>query len=483
MLSSAEPCAPKTVGARRYVRCVTTAQPPDGVEPAGPQTNEPEGPARREQPRNNRWAMREDEVSATLDRIGDLQRQICALQAEQVTEVATFVEQRNTLDAALRVPLSQGRYRSLIAEVSLVTNLSTLTAQSFVSDCYDLATKHPYTLAALSHGTLNLTTARAVARETQLIADPAQQALADQVIAEEVADTPPGKIRALVERRVIEIDPAAAARKATVERADRHVSVTTGTPGTAHLEAYLPAEQAVACWHALDDHARSLRAAGDARSISHLMCDTLVERITGTAKIADAKVHLNLVMTDATLFGADDNPAELTGAGPIPAPVARLIATTGNTWVKRLYTDPLDATLTAADPRRRRFDGALRDFITIRDQHCRGINCASPIRDIDHIVEHTAGGETTAGNGQGVSTNCHTTREHPLMRVTPEPETGAIIWTTPTNRSYRSLPPPALGAGATTADQRRHRNRVLHPPRSHLERRFFRHLVKHKRRR
>jgi len=69
------------------------------------------------------------------------------------------------------------------------------------------------------------------------------------------------------------------------------------------------------------------------------------------------------------------------------------------------------------------------------------------------------------------------------MRVTPEPDTGAIIWTTPTHRTYRSLPPPALGPGATTADQRRHRNRILHPPRSHIERRFIRHLVKHKRKR
>ena len=167
--------------------------------------------------------------------------------------------------------------------------------------------------------------------------------------------------------------------------------------------------------------------------------------------------------------------------GPIPAPVARLITTTGNTWVKRLYTDPLDGSLTGADTRRRRFDGALRDFITIRDQHCRGINCVSPIRDIDHPIQYAAGGPTTAENSQGLSKNCHTAREHPRMKVAPDPDTGAITWTTPTNRTFRSLPPPALGAGATTADQRRHRNWILHPPRSHVEQRFIRRLVKHKR--
>lgn len=147
-------------------------------------------------------------MSATLDTIGDLQQQICGLQAEQVRQVAAFVDQRNALDADLGVPDSPGRYRSLIAEVSIACNVSTLTAQSFVADAYNLATKHPYTLAGLGAGTLNLSTARAVARETQLLADPTQQGLADQVIAEEAADVPPGKIRGLVERRVIEIDPA-----------------------------------------------------------------------------------------------------------------------------------------------------------------------------------------------------------------------------------------------------------------------------------
>lgn len=429
----------------------------------------------------SRWAEREDALTARLGTITDLQRQICRLHAEQVQQVAAFVDERNALDADFGVSLSPGQYRSMVAEVSIACNFSTLTAQSFLADAYDLATRHPFTQAALAEGKVNLPTARAVARETRLIDHADQQALADQVIAEELSDVPPNKVRALVERRVIEIDPDAAARKATTERADRHVRVEPGTPGTAYLTAYLPAEQAAACWHSLDDHARSLRAAGDDRSISHLMCDTLVERITGIAKLADTKVHLNLVMSDATLFGADDKPAELVGCGPIPAPVARLIATTGNTWVKRLYADPVDGSLAAADTKRRHFDGHLRDFVLVRDQHCRGIRCASPIRDIDHVLEYANCGLTTAENGQGLSENCHTMREHPRMRVDGDTESGVVTWHTPSGLTYRSLPPPVLGAGSTTARQRRHRGWLLHPPRSHLERRLIKCLLTHQR--
>ncbi len=153
-------------------------------------------------------------MTARLGKIASLQRRICQLQAEQVSEVATFVDERNALDADLGVSLSPGQYRSMVAEVSIACNFSTMTAQSFVADAYDLALRHPFTHAALAKGTVNLPTARAVARETRLIDDADQQALADRVIAEELPHVPPGKIRGMVERRVIEIDPDAAARKA-----------------------------------------------------------------------------------------------------------------------------------------------------------------------------------------------------------------------------------------------------------------------------
>ena len=425
----------------------------------------------------NRWALREAAVDRRLQSVADVQRQICKLQAQQVHEVAAFVTERNALDTDLGIPSSPGQYRSMVAEISLACHLSVLSAQSFMADAYLLATCHPFTAKALADGVVNLTTARAVAREASHIDDPDKAALADQVIAEELPDVPPGRIRSLIDRRIMEIDPDAASRKAATERADKHVTFEPGSPGTAHLNAYLPAEQAETCWQALHDHARTMRAAGDPRSVSHLMCDTLVERVTGTTGLADVKVHLNLVMSDNTLFGADDRPAELSGCGPIPAPVARLIAATGNTWLKRLYTDPIDGTLVSADPRRRRFAAEVRDFVLIRDSHCRGINCASPMIDIDHIIEYSRGGHTAADNGQALSKNCHTMREHPRMRVHAEPDTGAVVWQTPSGLSHRTLPPPVLGPGSTTLQQLHYRQRVLHPPPSLLEQKFLRYYA------
>ncbi len=431
----------------------------------------------------NRWAAREAVCGAVLDRITELQQQVCALQAEQLRQVAEFVGHRNALDADLGVFSSPAQYRCLLAEAALATNFSITSTSAFVSDAYALATWHPHTLALLAAGTINLPAARAVAQSTRLLGGADQQALADQVIAEELPDVPPAKIRNLVERRVMEIDPDAAARQSERARADKHVSCTpTGIPGTAWFNAYLPAEQAAACWRALDDRARCLKAESDPRSLSHLMCDPLVERVTGARSLRDVTVHLNLVMSDTTLLGLDDRPADLGRTGALPADIARHIAVTGNTWVKRLYVDPVDGCLTNADSRRRRFDGPLRDFIRARDSHCRGIKCASPIRDLDHVLEHSRGGRTTAENGQGLSKNCHTSRDHPAMRVRYDSDTRTVVWTTPSNRVYRSLPPPALGPGAANASRRQYRRWILHPPPSDFERRLLTCLIKHHRR-
>ncbi len=53
------------------------------------------------------------------------------------------------------------------------------------------------------------------------------------------------------------------------------------------------------------------------------MADTMYQRITGQAVAAGVPVEVLLVMTEDTLLGGGDEPADLIGGGPIPAPAAR----------------------------------------------------------------------------------------------------------------------------------------------------------------
>jgi hypothetical protein len=56
--------------------------------------------------------------------------------------------------------------------------------------------------------------------------------------------------------------------------------------------------------------------------------------------------HIEVLIPITTLLGMDDDPCELTGYGPIPATMARHIATNG-TW-RRLLTDPVNGTVLEA---------------------------------------------------------------------------------------------------------------------------------------
>jgi hypothetical protein len=214
------------------------------------------------------------------------------------------------------------------------------------------------------------------------------------------------------------------------------------------LGATLPAEQALACWTALDDHARGRRADGDDRAIAEIMCDTLVERVTGAAR-ADraADVELQVVITDRSLLGSTDQPASLVGYGPIPAQTATRIAAETQAWVRRLLTDPVTGAVQTADAKRRRFfSGAARDLVLIRDRRCRNPVCNAPIRDIDHRIEHSAGGDTHPDNADAYCQRCHHLKDHPEMTVIRRPEPPAlpdahrIAWIGPTGHTYRPLP-------------------------------------------
>ncbi|MGA9346835.1 MAG: DUF222 domain-containing protein [Nocardioidaceae bacterium] len=427
------------------------------------------------------WRGHQEAMSARLEQIAEVERQIATLQADQLQLTASFLTDRLAFDQAHGFASDQAQYRGMVAEVAIAKRVSVITAGSFLNDAWSLTTRHPHTMAALRAGRISLPAARAVTHETCVLDDNALLALADQVIAADAQDVLPGKVRALAETRVAQIDPDAAIRRRVREHADQHLQLHPAGSGMAWLNAYLPAEHAVAAYNAVHEHARSRYAAGDRNdatsTVSQLMCDTLVQRLTGTTTDA-IPAHVNVIMTDTTLLGLGNDPAHLIGAGPLDAATARTLATSSTAWLRRFLTDPVDGSLTHGDSRRRRFDGTLRDLIIARDQHCRGIQCASPIRDIDHINPHACGGPTTQANGQGVSGNCHTTREDPRMHVHQDPTTTVITWTTPSGLTYNTLPPPAHTPGLTRR-QRNLRKQLLHPPPSTLEQHLTRELITH----
>jgi hypothetical protein len=162
------------------------------------------------------------------------------------------------------------------------------------------------------------------------------------------------------------------------------------------------------------------------------------------------------VISASSLFGVDDQPAKLTGYrggdhGVLPAGLARQLAMTDSVWARRLICDPVDGSLLFMDPKRRRFDGALRTFLLYRDGCSRRPFSNTPIYEIDHIERYADGGPTIATNGQSVGKSDHRLRDLPGWQVeaTDHGAANGVRWTTPTGHSYESRPPPVLGHGNT----------------------------------
>src|SRR5690606_10310136 len=276
------------------------------------------------------------------------------------------------------------------------------------------------------------------------------------------------------------------------------------------VSGFLPVAQGVACFKALDEAAKALKSAGDPRSMDQLRADLFTARLTGREPADGMPVEVGLVMTDRALLGLSDEAGSVEGYGPVPAPYARDLAAgrgldsdghpegegdphgdghpegegdphgdgdpqgegvphgdvetecdasreSGDSpgrrealiWLRRLYADPETGVLTARDPRRRRFRGALRRFLVARDKVCRTPWCNAPIRHADHVRPWAAGGETTAEGGAGLCEACNYAKES--RGWTHEPVTlpdgsTTIKITTPTGHTYYSEPPPVLPA-------------------------------------
>lgn len=138
-------------------------------------------------------------------------------------------------------------------------------------------------------------------------------------------------------------------------------------------------------------------------------------------------IQVNLVITDLSLFGITDSPAELFGLGPVPADLAReLVAHAAShhaATLKRLYTSPVSGGLVAMESKSRTFPDGLAQMIATRDRFCRHPYCDSAIRHLDHIEPHAEGGATSFGNGQGLCAAHNLIKDANHTRTYPVPTT------------------------------------------------------------
>jgi hypothetical protein len=367
--------------------------------------------------------------------------------------------------------------RSVAGQVGLARRVSPHRAQSLVGLARALCADLPCTFAALAEGRISEWQAMLVTRATAVLSSP-DRATVDARLAGHLGRLGDQALLREATRLADRVDPSALAHRVRAAEADRRVTVgpAPGPAGCAmaRLTATMPVAQAVAAYATLRQHADAARAQGDERGIGQLMSDRLFGLLASGAASSGAAsspngvdVEVGLIMTERTLLRGGSDPAVLTdhdgrAFSHVPAVLARgLVRRADRTWLSRLYAAPGTGELVAMDSQRRLFSGRLRRLLLLRDQTCRMPWCEAPVRHVDHVRAHAAGGPTSVANGAGLCESCNYLKEAPGWRAEVPDEPGHLIeFVTPTGHRYTSQPPPAPGHHPPDLEQ--HLDRVLH---------------------
>jgi hypothetical protein len=387
-----------------------------------------------------------------IDEIARLERVKAAAAAAQARVTAALAERRRAAEAAAGVPRAK-QCRGLASEVALARRDSPVRGGRHLGFATALVFEMPHTLAALEAGALSEWRATLIVRESACLSVEDRRTLDVEMCADVASLDGLGDKRITAKAKAIayRLDPQAVVDRAARAEADSTVTIRPAPDGMAYVTVLLPVAKGVGVYAALK---RAADTTFDDRSRGKVMADTAFERITGQpAEVADA-VAVDVVITDETLLGGDDEPAMLPGYGPIPAAVARRLVDKAvsdersRATLRRLYRHPKSSQLVAMESRSRCFPKGLATFIELRDQTCRTPFCDAPIRHHDHAEPRHRDGPTSAENGLGECERCNYVKEAPGWRVTAGSDENGVhtaVFETTTGHRYRSTSPPAPG--------------------------------------
>ena len=185
----------------------------------------------------------------------------------------------------------------------------------------------------------------------------------------------------------------------------------------------------------------------DTRTMGQLRADILADLLLGGSPVAHGGLdgitaHVQVTIPVLTLAGVDDEPALLTGHGPVDSDTARRLAATAPGW-DRVFTHPCTGAVIAVD--RYRPSADLVRHLRARDERCRFPGCIRPSSrcDIDHTIDAAMGGPTRLDNLSHLCRRHHTLKHATAWTVRQRPG-GILEWTSPTGRTHVDRPPATV---------------------------------------
>jgi hypothetical protein len=338
-------------------------------------------------------------------------------------------------------------------EVALVLKLSSSTARAMLLEAHELLTRFPATLALLECGRLTAGMARRLV-EACIPIENTTAAKIEQRVLTRAGEQSLSQFAASVRRAVAALAPRKAEEQHADARRQRQAAFTPQPDGTWQLWATgLDPGHAAAAEATVRELARQWKRddPDDERTREQREADSLLALLLGTADsdgVGGYRPAINVTVAASTLLGSDEQPGELDGYGPIPATVARALASDpSGTW-RRLLTDSNNRLVDiTADTYRPPVD--IARLVRAQQLSCCFPGCRRRAlnAELDHIVPWSEGGTTTPSNLQPLCTRHHHLRHEAGWSVRREPD-GATLWTSPTGHTY-TRPPDELPEDTT----------------------------------
>ena len=335
--------------------------------------------------------------------------------------------------------------RAAHAEIAAALLITEVTASMQLEAARILTTELPDVLSALAAGDLTTSHVKALLETTASLSADKRQWVIDTVLPAARRQTM-AQFRRCLRRAILTAEPRSAATRHKQAHTKRDLRWWPLPDGMAELRLITTATDVMAVYTAADQlaktnrHAERTTSPDDRTPIDALRADALTALATGLTPGAAVTVQVNVTIDLPTLLGLRDRPGELTGYGPLPAPLARALAADGK-W-RRLIHHPLTGHLLDLGHTTYQPSAALTRYIHARDQTCAFPTCNRPAinTDLDHTKpyqpNHPDGGRTDRNNLGPLCQSHHRLKHETNWTLRRDPHTSQATWTSTTGHEY-----------------------------------------------
>ena len=362
-------------------------------------------------------------------------------------------------------------------DISTALRLAPATAQSRIDIARTLVNNLPNTCSALATGEISSAHATVIARETAAaIRDGAPQSVIFEIEQRAIAYAEfhtPGQVANHVRNSVAKYAPEEFEEVTSRATALRRVSCYNDADGMSTVVAILPAADAQVVMNSIEafilrqnqlapsstDPAKSASAFNNSALSANsddlianqngvsatidqkradalsAICANFLSEISETVTPQRRPLTVNVTIDLPTLLGLAENPGQLAGYGPIPASVARELASDAQ-W-KRFITEPQTGNLLDFGRESYIPPQHLKDFLIARDRTCRFPGCrrSALLSDLDHAQSWETGGSTSPDNIGALCRRHHRLKTHDGWKIESFSD-GSCTWTSPLGKQF-----------------------------------------------